>query len=330
MDKLNIKENSSVAKIIKVNGLTVNEIAYNPAVIIDEIDGKAKTILALRVEDKNSFWLGDTYNPHIRFFKFDNHVLNPIDKAPIFEMHEDAFATWYMDGNKKRILFGAVFVDRNNRYKPQVTTRFYTADNVFSLKPNQEPIAIIHDMKDIRLVQNLKDGKFFVLTRPIKGEKVGEGRIGFITINNLRDLTDENVNHAKLLPITGIGIDEKIGSNEVHLVSINNNSRLLVYGHIARCDGPDWEKDTLHYQAMRFIFDPNNPFKQLIVPEIFLSTNMVGGHGMGKYPRTTDVVFTGGKGLRFNEKIRPGLIFYGIGDNSVAAGQEPTFSQLKL
>lgn len=323
-----MKINLSKAKIIKVNGLKINEIAYNPAVIIDKIDGKTETILALRVEDKNSFWLNDTYNPHIRFFKFENNVLNPIDQAPIFEMHEDAFATWYMEGNKKKLLFGAVFVDKTNKLRPQVTTRFYTADSVLNLDPKQKPIAIIHDMKDIRLVQNPNDNKFFVLTRPTKGKEVGEGRIGFMTINELNDLNDENVNQAKLLPIEGIDKGDKIGSNEVHFVSINNKPQLLVYGHIAKCDGMDWEKDTLHYQAMRFIFDPNNPFYQPVNPEIILSTEIVEGHKVGKYPRTTDVVFTGGKGVQFDEKLTPKLVFYGIGDNSVAFGQEPIFSQL--
>jgi hypothetical protein len=76
---------------------------------------------------------------------------------------------------------------------------------------------------------------------------------------------------------------------------------------------------------MRFIFDPNDPFGKPIIPEIILSTNMVEGHREGKYPRTTDVVFTGGKGVQFNEKLTPNLVFYGIGDNSVAVGQEPTF-----
>ena len=32
--------NLSKAKIIKVNGLTTNEIAYNPAVVIDKINNK--------------------------------------------------------------------------------------------------------------------------------------------------------------------------------------------------------------------------------------------------------------------------------------------------
>jgi hypothetical protein len=328
--ELNVKENLSKARVLNVNGLENNEIAYNPAVIIDEINGKRETILALRVEHKNSYWLSDIYNPHIRFFKYDGNVLNPLIDAPEFEMHEDAFATWYMDGNKKRILFGAVFVDRTNRNNPQVTTRFYSADNVLNLNPKQEPIAVIHDMKDIRLVQDPNDGKFFVLTRPTKGEEVGEGRIGFMTINGLNDLTDENVNQAKLLPISEIGMEDKIGSNEVHLINTDDNPRLLVYGHTARADGPDWEKDTLHYRAMRFIFDPSDPFCQPIIPEIFLSTDMVDGHVSGKYPRTTDVVFTGGKGIQFDEKLTPSLVFYGIGDNSVAVGQEPIFSQLEL
>lgn len=325
---MDIKINLSSATIIKINGLEKDEIAYNPAVIIDRIDSKIEIILALRVEDKKSFWLGEVYNPHIRFFKFENNVLNPIRNAPIFKMHEDAFVTWYQEAGEKKILFGAVFIDRTNRLNPQVTTRFYTANNFMDLDPKQKPIAIIHDMKDIRLVQNPNDGKFFVLTRPTKGDKVGEGRIGFMKIDGLKDLNDETVNRAKLLPIEGIGIKEKIGSNEVHFVKINNKPQLLVYSHIARCDDDDWEKGILHYQAMRFIFDPLTPFNQPIIPEIILSTKKVGGHRRGKYPRTKDVVFTGGKGIQFGEKLIPGLVFYGIGDNNVAVGQEPTFSQL--
>lgn len=318
-------DNLSITKIIKVNGLEINEIAYNPAVIIDTINGSKTTIIALRVEDKNSYWLSDIYNPHIKFYQYKDGVLNPLKQAPVFEMHEDAFATWYLEMGKKKLLFGAVFVDRTNRLNPQVTTRFYTADSVMDLDPKQKPIAIIHNMKDIRLVQNPYDGKFFVLTRPTRGEKVYEGRIGFMIINNLEELNDNNVNQANLLPIANIGEQEKIGSNEAHCVIVNNKLHVLVYSHIARCDGSDWENNYLHYQAMRFIFNPNNPFDKKIVPEIFLSTKMVEGHGLGKYPRTTDVVFTGGKGVEFNEKLIPGLMFYGIGDNSVATGKEPTF-----
>jgi hypothetical protein len=325
---LKVEENLTKTKVIKVNGLGIDEIAYNPAVIIDDIGGSVKTILALRVEHKNSHWMSDLYNPHIRFFKYEKGVLSPLENTSIFEMHEDAFATWFVEGNKKKLLFGAVFVDRTDRQSPQVTTRFYTADSVFDLNPKEEPFAIIHNMKDIRLVQNPNNGKFFVLTRPTEGEKVGEGRIGFLTINRLNELTDKNVNKAKLLPIIGINLDEKIGSNEVHFINTNNKPKILVYSHVAKCDGNDWEKDNLHYQAMRFVFDPNSPFSQPIVPEIFLSTEMVEGHSQGKYPRTTDVVFTGGKGVQLNEKLTPGLVFYGIGDNSVAVGQEPIFSQL--
>ena len=128
-------------------------------------------------------------------------------------------------------------------------------------------------------------------------------------LNQLKDLTDKNVNQAKLLPIEGIGVNDKIGSNEVHFININNKPRLLVYGHVAKCDGTDWEKGTLHYQAMRFIFDPSDPFNKSIIPEIFLSTNIVEEYNKGKYSRTTDVVFTGGKGVWFDEKLTPGLIF---------------------
>lgn len=324
---MEIKINLSRAKVINVNGLKKDEIAYNPAVIIDKVDDKKETILALRVENKDSHWLSGNYDPHIRFFKYENEILNPIKNSPVFEMHEDAFATWYMNGKKKKLLFGAVFVDRTNRQKAQVTTRFYTTDCVSGLDPKQKPIAIIHDMKDIRLVQNPINGNFFVLTRPTRGKEVGEGRIGFMTIKSLDELNDKYINQAKLLPINGIKNKEKIGSNEVHYVMINNKPRLLVYSHIAKCDGSNWENDPLHYRAMRFIFDPTDPFSSPIIPEVILSTDKVEGHKIGKYPRTTDVVFTGGKGIRFGEILDPNLVFYGIGDNSVAVGMEPTFSQ---
>jgi len=326
MKEIGIKENPSKAKIVKINGLEINEIAYNPAVIIEETKSKKEIILALRVEDKNSYWLGNIYNPHIRFFKYEQGVLNPLIGAPVFEMHEDAFATWFMDKGKIRLLFGAVFVEKTDKANPQVTTRFYTADNIFELSPSSKPIAIIHDMKDIRLVQDPENQKFLVLTRPTKGEEFNEGRIGLITIDKLSDLNDENVNRARILPIKGIKTEDKIGSNEVHYLSENGNPKLLVYGHIAKSDGPDWEKDCLHYRAMRFIFDPYDSQNKEIIPEIILSTKMVQGHGAGKYPRTTDVVFTGGKGVQFDEKLVPNLMFYGIGDNSIAVGQEPNFS----
>lgn len=325
MKEIGIKENPSKAKIVKINGLEINEIAYNPAVIIEETKSKKEIILALRVEDKNSYWLGKTYNPHIRFFKYEKGILNPLIGAPVFEMHEDAFVTWFIDKGKKRLLFGAVFVDKTNKTNPQVTTRFYTADNIFKLNPSSKPIAIIHDMKDIRLVQNPKNEKFFVLTRPTKGKKFNEGRIGIMMIDKLSNLNDKNVNKARILPIKGIKTEDKIGSNEVHYLDENGNPKLLVYGHIAKSDGPNWEKDCLHYRAMRFVFYPNDLQNKEITPEIILSTKMVLGHKPGKYPRTTDVIFTGGKGVQFNEKLVPGLMFYGVGDNSVAVGQEPNF-----
>ena len=88
-------------------------------------------------------------------------------------------------------------------------------------------------MKDLRLVQ-LKDGSIGVFTRP-QGEKGGRGKIGFVRIGTLDDLSLDVIRQAPLLE--GQFLDEEWGGcNEIHVLS---NGLLGVLGHIARFDEED-------------------------------------------------------------------------------------------
>lgn len=169
-------------------------------------------------------------------------VRSPV--APEFLRFQDPFLT--MVGEE--IIFGGVQIDTNPMNENQIIcwrTLFFRGKSFSDMKlfargPN--------GMKDIRVV-GLKDGKIAVFTRP-QGEVGGRGKIGYITLNSLDELNEDNINRATIYHSHFID-QEWGGVNEVHVL---RNGLLGVLGHIARFD----EEGNRYYYPMVFAFDPES------------------------------------------------------------------------
>ena len=93
----------------------------------------------------------------------------------------------------KLLVFGGVEVKEEKDGKLSYKTVFYKGKDIFSLERFTEGPKY---MKDIRLV-DLKE-KIGVFTRPV-GKEFLRGKIGFTIINNLSELTEENILKAKFI-----------------------------------------------------------------------------------------------------------------------------------
>lgn len=136
-------------------------------------------------------------------------------------------------------------------------------------------------MKDLRLIE-LKDGTVGILTRP-QGQKGGKGKIGWITISSLDELSVDIINNAPLLENQFID-EEWGGANEPHLLT---NGLVGILGHIASFD----DKGNRHYYPMVFALNPEtsafSKMKLIATRNQFLP-------GPSKRPDLVDVVFSGG------------------------------------
>jgi hypothetical protein len=136
-------------------------------------------------------------------------------------------------------------------------------------------------MKDIRLLE-LADGRILVLTRP-QGEKGGAGRIGYVVVDRLADVTIEAIDAAPLLD--GLCEDhEWVGANEAHLLA---NGKVGVLGHVASfSDGGQ-----RHYYAMVFVLDVATG--EVTTP-VVIARREDFPSGPAKRPDLVDVLFSGG------------------------------------
>ncbi|WP_424768716.1 MTP-1 family protein [Paenibacillus sp. sgz302251] len=136
-------------------------------------------------------------------------------------------------------------------------------------------------MKDLRIAE-LHDGSIVILTRP-QGEKGGRGKIGFMRLASLAELTIEKVEEAPLLNEQFIDA-EWGGANEIHLLS---NGLVGVLGHIASFD----EAGDRHYYPMVFALNPftgeYTDIEIIAIRDKFLP-------GESKRTDLVDVVFSGG------------------------------------
>lgn len=136
-------------------------------------------------------------------------------------------------------------------------------------------------MKDIRLV-GLPQGGVGVFTRP-KGGAGGSGKIGYMRIDTLEELTEEKIAAAELFEDQFLP-EEWGGANEVHVLS---NGMLGVLGHIA-CFGGDRQR---HYYPMVFAYDPQSGRKSQMK---LVAERADFPAGPAKRPDLADVVFSGG------------------------------------
>jgi hypothetical protein len=226
-------------------------------------------VIAGRVERR------DTEHSEVVFFVERDGVWVPREGAPVFEL-QDPFYTIIHE----ELLIGGVQIFPHPTIENALGWRtvFYKG---YSIAELTECAKGPDGMKDIRLVE-LKDGSIGVLTRP-QGDKGGRGKIGFVKIASLEELTTELIESASLLE--GQFIEEEWGgANEAHLLS---NGLVGVLGHIASFDG----EGNRHYYPMVFILNPDTGEYSDIQ---LIGTRSDFLEGEAKRPDLVDVVFSGG------------------------------------
>lgn len=181
---------------------------------------------------------------------------------------------------KGEIILGGVevFDDTERPGELNYRTVFYRGMSLQGLKKfAQGP----DRMKDIRLCM-MKDERILVLTRP-QGVVGGRGKIGYLFISDLDELSAETIEKAVILENQFIP-EEWGGANELHLL---NDGRIGVLSHIARFD----EEGNRHYYAAAFCFEPDtgaySPMQMIAARKNFEA-------GASKRPDLCDVIFSGG------------------------------------
>lgn len=241
-------------------------------------------VIAGRVEERNS------EDSIVVFFEQSGSDWKVIDDMPTFYL-QDPFVT-RIDG---QLIFGGVKVSlADNSGKVTWRTVFYRGQSIRSLQPFFEGP---QGMKDLRLGQ-LPDGNILVLTRP-QGKKGGRGKIGYLLLPSLNELSQEAIENAPLLE--GHFADHEWGgANEIHPL---RNVLVGVLGHIAGFDILGYR----HYYPMVFML---NPYSGEHTPSEIIATRHDFLDGPAKREDLKDVVFCGGA-IRKGSKIE---LFAGTSD----------------
>ncbi len=233
-----------------------------------------QSYIAGRVESHNSWYDTDVYDPQIWFFEEDNNVWRKVPSLPVFEM-EDPFLARIGE----QIVFGGVKVNgRNLTHDFSLRTHFYIGRDLTSL------IALTHGpegMKDIRLVE-LADGKIGVFTRP-QGARSKLGKIGFIVIDSLAELTPTLLDSAPVIESLFVDNEEWGGVNNAYQMS---DGRIGALGHIARTHDGQHE-----YYPLTFLFNPDT---YEVSNEKIIASYGNFPKAKAKFPRLERVVFPGG------------------------------------
>lgn len=267
LEEFNKKEIKCDGNKLKFFGVDDKDV-YNisaPFLMADEI------VIMGRVEVRNK-----SLESEVRFFKLENEVWTLINNAPILKL-EDGFLSSF----RGEMVIGGVETCANpteqNPDQIDYKTVFYRGNNLSSLKKFASGP---ENMKDIRLIEN--KGKLGVFTRP-QGGSNGNGKIGYIELNNLEELTAKNLLKAKIIENQFVP-GEWGGANELHLLL---DGRIGVIGHIAYWD----KKEIRHYYATSFIFDPltqkASPIKIIAIRNNF-------PNGVSKTSELSDIIFPGG------------------------------------
>ena len=168
---------------------------YNPSRVFEFNE---KKYIFGRVEKR-----GDWANSKVMLFRKEDFGWKRVRFFRSFKL-EDPFITKVYGG----FVFGGVFVKKSSG-KIEFRTVFYRGKTPFSLKKFAEGP---WTMKDIRLVE-LGDGKIGVFTRP-QGGKYGRGKIGFIILNSINELSEDVINNAKLIDFP-LSEEEWVGVNDI-------------------------------------------------------------------------------------------------------------------
>lgn len=278
------KNNSSENSSIKLNFLLKeSKDVYN---ITAPFEWEGKTLLAGRVENR------DSEHSEVIFFERKKESWVPVLDAPVLKL-QDPFVTKV----DNLLVAGGVeiFPDKDNPYALCWRTVFYKGKSLKSL----ERFAKGPDkMKDIRLLQ-LEDKRILVAVRP-QGETGGRGKIGFIVIDNLEELTEETIEKAHILK-EQFTDEEWGGCNEMHLLP---NGKIGVLSHIACFD----ETGDRHYYATCFTYDVCT---KEFTPMKMISERKDFAPGESKRPDLRDVIFSGGLVRRKDGKAE---LYCGVGD----------------
>lgn len=278
------REQPYIAEKIVFKGIGDKDVYNITAPFMDENE----TVIAGRVESRND------EHAQIYFFICKDGFWVPKKGAPVFDL-QDPFITRI----KGELVLGGVQISAHphpdHKHKFVWKTVFYRGSNLASLRQFAEsPVG----MKDIRLVE-LQDGQIGVLTRH-QGEKGGRGKIGFIKIRSLNELTADRIDSAPLLNQQFVD-EEWGGANEAHLLP---NGLLGILGHIACFDS----EGNRHYYPMIFVLNPET-LEVSNVSLIATRSNFL--IGPAKRPELNDVVFSGGL---IREKDGTATFFAGTSD----------------
>ena len=241
---------------------------YNVSVPFRDETG---TYIAARVDRRRS------ERSKVVIFEEKNGVFEPVSPRIVFHSFQDPFVA-RIGGE---LVLGGVQIETDPLRPRKIVnwrTLFYRGKDVrhmklFAAGPNR--------MKDIRLV-GLPNGKVGVFTRP-QGGKAGMGKIGYITLGGLDELSEDNILRAKICG-SFFRSGEWGGVNDIHLLG---NGLLGIVGHIAYRNG-EREK---HYYSSAFAFRPetleHTPLKIIAVRSDFMN-------GPAKTGGLRDVLFPGG------------------------------------
>ena len=278
------KEQPEIGKKLQFSGVD-NKDVYNiskPFLIDGEI------ALTGRVESREN-----SADSEVKFFKLENDIWVPITDAPVLKL-EDGFANSF----EGETIIGGVEVyptpTENDPDSIGYKTIFYRGHDLSSLsKFTSGP----EGMKDIRLAP--VGNKLGVFTRP-QGGANGGGKIGYIELDNLEELTAENILKAKIIE-NQFTAGEWGGANEAHPLP---DGKIGIIGHIAYRDA----EGIRHYYATSFIY---NPINHKTSPIKIIATRKNFPAGASKTDELSDVIFPGGL-VRHSDG--PATLYAGLSD----------------
>jgi len=243
-----------------IDGLDV----YNPTSPFSDKDAEA---LIARVEPR------DTEYSHIRFFYKENNTCKQIPNSPVLPL-QDPFWT-VIQG--ELVVGGVEIIPDAWGHIIAWRTKLYRGASLLRLHHFFDgPLG----MKDLRLCETTRRD-IAVFTRP-QGAKGGRGKIGFIRIASLNDLSMSIIDQAPLLDI--FNDDEWGGVNQPILL---DDGSIGCLGHIA-CFS---EGNVRHYYPMTFVFNPDT--SSHTYPKIILERSDI-LPGPTKRDDLQDVLFPGG------------------------------------
>lgn len=277
------KRNENIqAKKLVFTGVEGKDV-YN---ITAPFEDEGLMVIAGRVEGR------DTEFSEVVFFVEKNGIWEPKENTRTFSL-QDPFITT-IEG---QLIFGGVEVspDPTDEKRLQWRTVFYKGETIDTLALFAKgPIG----MKDVRLFA-FDSTHIGVFTRP-QGEKGGRGKIGFVMISSLDELTVERLEAAPL--VNDHFTDDEWGG--VNQAFVGPNGEIRVLGHIASFD----EQGDRHYYPISFVYDHHvNEITKMKI----IATRKDFPEGQAKRSDLVDVLFSGG--LTFLEDKKAEL-YVGVSD----------------